>query len=596
MATAYIKKLKDANDNTIYPQSTTSAVVDSDGVNLDVIHSKFITAKDASEVEDVDTSYETVANRVTEINADATNTTYPTAAAVYNFFTENKEVGITLKVVTEKPATDIDTKTIYLVQKADASVEENIYEEWIYTGEAWEKIGDTTTTIDLSAYLTKTEIESTYLPISTASNTYALKSLYGDNAINVGRAAGTSPMDYSTAEGWNTFASEVASHTEGFRSVAVGFAAHAEGGTSSAQSRSRDIVSISDDRRTVVIMPADDDPSERSFLGATIDPPDITIYVIGESIDESTTQRTLTFNVAIPDTYAVGDRISLYRYNNIAYGEGSHAEGDQTTAKGDYSHSEGLFTQALGNYSHAENASTRAIGECSHSEGGSSIAEGEYSHAEGSSTNALGQASHAEGYGTTASGLNSHAEGSLTTARADNSHAEGVGTIARSPYQHVQGRYNIEDDGGAYAHIVGGGSEDTPLNVHTLDWLGNAWFQGDVYIKSTTNGNQDTGSKKLATEEYADNNTLIFLNKEVAISDWVADTTYTDFAYKAEISCAGVTENYFSNVVFGVTEALSGNFAPISLTGANIITIYAEGIPSEAITIPTIICSKGTVK
>lgn len=527
MATAYIKKLKDANDNTIYPQSTTSAVVDSDGVNLDVIHSKFITAKDASEVEDVDTSYETVVNRVTEINADATNTTYPTAAAVYNFFTENKDVGLTLKVVTEKPTVDIDTKTIYLIKKADTSVEENIYEEWIYTGEAWEKIGNTTTTIDLSAYLTKTEIESTYLPISTANDTYALKSLYGDNAINVGRAAGTSSMDYSTAEGWNTFASEVASHTEGFRSVAVGFAAHAEGGTSSAQSRSRDIVSISEDRRTVVIMPADDDPSERSFLGATIDPPDITIYVIGESIDESTTQRTLTFNVAIPDTYAVGDRVSLYRYNNIAYGEGSHAEGDQTTAKGDYSHSEGLFTQALGNYSHAENASTRAIGECSHSEGGSTIAEGEYSHAEGSSANALGQAAHAEGYGTIASGANSHAENSLTSAKGANSHAEGIGTVASGIYQHVQGQYNIEDDTGTYAHIVGGGSEDVPLNVHTLDWLGNAWYQGDIYVKSTTNGNQDAGSKKLATEEYIDNKiTYGTTTLEDGVSELATGTLY----------------------------------------------------------------------
>lgn len=229
MATAYIKKLKDANDNTIYPQSTTSAVVDSDGVNLDVIHSKFIIAKDAGEIEDVDTSYETIANRVITINADATNTTYPTAAAVYNFFTENKDVGLTLKVVTEKPTVDIDTKTIYLIKKADTSIEENIYEEWIHTGEAWEKIGDTTTTIDLSAYLTKTEIESTYLPISTANDTYALKSLYSDTTINIGRKANTTTGDFSSVVGVTGTATGYASFSEGVQTTAYGTGAHAEG-------------------------------------------------------------------------------------------------------------------------------------------------------------------------------------------------------------------------------------------------------------------------------------------------------------------------------------------------------------------------------
>jgi hypothetical protein len=57
-----------------------------------------------------------------------------------------------------------------------------------------------------------------------------------------------------------------------------------------------------------------------------------------------------------------------------------------------------------------------------------------------------------------------------------------------------------------YAHIVGNGtSEDARSNAHTLDWEGNAWFQGDVYVGSTSGTNKDEGSKKLATEDSVHN-------------------------------------------------------------------------------------------
>jgi hypothetical protein len=50
-------------------------------------------------------------------------------------------------------------------------------------------------------------------------------------------------------------------------------------------------------------------------------------------------------------------------------------------------------------------------------------------------------------------------------------------------------------------------------NASTLDWEGNAWFAGDVYIGSTEGYNKDEGSKKLATEEYV-NSILESLNYE----------------------------------------------------------------------------------
>jgi hypothetical protein len=125
-----------------------------------------------------------------------------------------------------------------------------------------------------------------------------------------------------------------------------------------------------------------------------------------------------------------------------------------------------------------------ASGDWSHAEGSDTTASGDYSHAEGSDTTASGIASHAEGANTTASGAYGHAEGSNTTASGMYSHAEGCGTIADSNYQHVQGKWNIVDRHGKYAHIVGNGTisttSTTPSNAHTLDWEGNAWYQGTV--------------------------------------------------------------------------------------------------------------------
>ena len=122
------------------------------------------------------------------------------------------------------------------------------------------------------------------------------------------------------------------------------------------------------------------------------------------------------------------------------------------------------------------------------------------------SNTAPGDCSHAEGQRTTASGNYSHAEGGNTTASGTYSHAEGDSTIAQGRSQHVQGEYNILDDvgvndssRGAYVHIVGNGTQlGGRSNAHTLDWDGNAWYQGDVYVGSTSGTNKDDGSERLA--------------------------------------------------------------------------------------------------
>ena len=125
----------------------------------------------------------------------------------------------------------------------------------------------------------------------------------------------------------------------------------------------------------------------------------------------------------------------------------------------------------VGQYSTAEGFDTTASGDYSHAEGGYTVANGRNSHAEGNTTTASGQCTHAEGQGSRANGIASHAEGHGTTAKGEN--------------QHVQGKYNIADT--TSAHIVGNGSNaSNRSNAHTLDWSGNAWYQGNIKTGGTS--------------------------------------------------------------------------------------------------------------
>ena len=148
------------------------------------------------------------------------------------------------------------------------------------------------------------------------------------------------------------------------------------------------------------------------------------------------------------------------------------------------------------------------------------IASGPNAFAEGASTQAYGAASHSEGNHTIARGQASHAEGYRTKVKADSrgGHAEGIFTIATAPGQHVQGSANVEDEDQIYAHIVGNGSdEENRSNAYSLDWQGNGWFAGDVYVGSTSGIDKDEGSKKLATED------LVAQKTQVQIITWGAD-------------------------------------------------------------------------
>lgn len=240
-------------------------------------------------------------------------------------------------------------------------------------------------------------------------------------------------------------------------------------------------------------------------------------------------------------------------------GENSAVQGEWTTATGQNAHAEGRRTKATGAEAHAEGNYTQADGVGSHAEGSNTQATGSYSHAEGHDSIASGQYSHAEGENTVANRLGMHAEGKynlydsakyvdvVTSSREsfwDNMYAASeytfdadtgyytlvnaepkneavIGLYYATSYQYknstitildkpislISGtNYNIERHNsklavylqGKYVHVVGNGVSSARSNAYTLDWDGNGWFAGDVFVGGAS---QDEGVKLLKAGE-----------------------------------------------------------------------------------------------
>ena len=87
---------------------------------------------------------------------------------------------ISIQIVSSLPETGA-SNIIYLIAKATADGEQNTYDEYLWTGSKFEKIGDTT--IDLSNYLTKTGDASSVTVAFTTADSRALPS--SSEALNI---------------------------------------------------------------------------------------------------------------------------------------------------------------------------------------------------------------------------------------------------------------------------------------------------------------------------------------------------------------------------------------------------------------------------
>lgn len=201
--------------------------------------------------------------------------------------------------------------------KSTVVVSDNPDENGIYTIEFYPSGYVNAEGLDIA--LTKTK--------EYTDNTFAKKSLYSDTTINIGRKAGTTVGNYSTAEGNDTEASGYGSHAEGGNQTkASGLYSHAEGQGSEATGSN-------------------------------------------SHAEGSSTKATQS------NSHAEGSYTT-------ASGDSSHAEGNTTTASGQSTHAEGQGAKANGIISHAEGWSTIASGNYQHVQGQFNIEDtsNQYSH------------------------------------------------------------------------------------------------------------------------------------------------------------------------------------------------------------------------
>jgi hypothetical protein len=113
------------------------------------------------------------------------------------------------------------------------------------------------------------------------------------------------------------------------------------------------------------------------------------------------------------------------------------------------------------------------------------------------------------------------------------------------------------------------------------------------YLSTVSTDSTLSGSGTSADPLSVANANVIYSNLEVLTTDFVADTTYGDYGYRAPILLTGVVATDTPQVIFAPTEADSGTFASVSTSYAGGVYIYASEVPSATIIIPTIIVVKG---
>lgn len=90
------------------------------------------------------------------------------------------------------------------------------------------------------------------------------------------------------------------------------------------------------------------------------------------------------------------------------------------------------------------------------------------------------------------------------------------------------------------------------------------------------------------TANLASSSSKLYSNKVISVSDWVADTSYAQYPYKANLTCTGITSNDFVEVDMGEVPSI---LAPFVMTSDNTVSFYASEIPSEDIIINSILSS-----
>ena len=238
--------------------------------------------------------------------------------------------------------------------------------------------------------------------------------------------------------------------------------------------------------------------------------------------------------IQVGATEASGDYSIALGSDTVASGRCSFASGYASVAGEAEAHAEGVNTEANGYASHAEGGYTSVtyMSDYAHAEGYGTTANQPMAHAEGEDTTADGRAAHAEGCETVAGGTNSHAGGTGTIANTNSMFSGGVYNVGSTQFQHWKAStsYAVGDKvimlgegficttansdsqfnranwqavgySGDTALAIGNGTSDNNRsNAMRLDWDGNEYLAGDVYVNCDENS--ANGTKLISETDY----------------------------------------------------------------------------------------------
>lgn len=134
------------------------------------------------------------------------------------------------------------------------------------------------------------------------------------------------------------------------------------------------------------------------------------------------------------------------------------------------------------------------------------------------------------------------------------------------------------------------------LTYDGTGWQLNGWINDDTQYQDATRETHGllTAAGKRKLDDLVLDAVLTFSSVEIPTSAWAADSTYTGYGFKAELTCTGVTANHIVSVTLLPADLDAYAFAPVALSGAGTVTVYCGIQPAVAITVPSITAVKNS--
>ena len=299
-------------------------------------------------------------------------------------------------------------------------------------------------------------------------------------------ASSTSSGDATHAEGYETLASGFVAHAEGHGTIASGKYQHVQGKFNLEDSTYAHIVGNGTNKTTRSNAHTIDWDGNAWFAG-DVKAGDVSLQKLSTTFKYNEETKGISFNAYDTNT-TNGENATTFGNGNTASGAQAFVVGkDNIATHPKSSVVSGQNNIVKANHGVVSGFGNQVYGHCGYAEGNGNV---------------VGKSSLQDDRDI---GMMSHAEGKGNVVTGTWAHVQGYFNLCSSDCQDVMGKYNVEDTKNKYAQIVGNGytytDSDTKKevvvrsNAYTLDWNGNAWYQGTVeatgiILKSSTEGSE----------------------------------------------------------------------------------------------------------